>query len=83
MFLKRPDNKVTLTFAGFSLGRCRFMGCFSFTPSFTFLKGCTFVGLWYGSKETREESDFDICKSQSVQIVGQWDALVLKLHLFF
>jgi hypothetical protein len=38
------------------------------------------VGLWYGSKETREESDSDIWRSQSVRIVGQWDALVL--HLF-
>jgi hypothetical protein len=37
------------------------------------------VGLWYGSKETREKSDFDICNSQSVRIVGQWDALVLHL----
>jgi hypothetical protein len=55
------------------------MGCLSFTPSFIFLKGCTFVGLWYGSKETREKSDFDICNSQSVRIVGQWDALVLHL----
>jgi hypothetical protein len=56
------------------------MGCFSFTSSLIFLKGCTFVGLWYGSKETREESDSDIWRSQSVRIVGQWDALVL--HLF-
>jgi hypothetical protein len=50
------------------------MGCLSFTPSFIFLKGCTFVGLWYGSKETREESNFDIGSSQSMRIVGQWDA---------
>jgi hypothetical protein len=33
------------------------------------------VGLCYGSKENREKSDFDICRRQSVQIVGQWDAL--------
>jgi hypothetical protein len=32
------------------------------------------MGLWYGSKETRQESDFDICRSQSARIVGQWDA---------
>jgi hypothetical protein len=28
------------------------------------------VGLWYGSKETREDSDFDICRRQFVQIKG-------------
>jgi hypothetical protein len=62
---------------------CGSMGCLSFTPFLIFLKGCTFVGLLYGSKEIREESDFFICRSQYVQIVGQWDALVLHLHLFF
>jgi hypothetical protein len=51
------------------------MGCFSLTAFLIFLEGCTFVGLWYSSKETREESDFDICRSQSVQIMGLWDAL--------
>jgi hypothetical protein len=74
MVLKRPAKKVTLTFAVVSLRGLWVNGMLKLYTFIFVLKGCTFVGLWYGSKETREESDFDICNSQSARILGQWDA---------
>jgi hypothetical protein len=48
-----------------------------------FLKGCTFVGLWYGSKKTRKGSDFDICKKSVNADCVSMKCFSFTLLLFF
>jgi hypothetical protein len=52
MVLKIPEKKVTLTFVGVSLCRLWVNGMLHLYTFLIFLKGRTFVGLWYGSKDT-------------------------------